>query len=91
MLDIKQILTVSLEHISEETEQKLKVEPDTDALGLSVYQKADFGYYINITDQIDCDRLPEDLRTFVLLTKDLKCDVLCLDCDAKIVPYLKTY
>lgn len=91
MLQIEQILTLSTAHIKESTAKKLDIEPDNDNLCLSVYKKANFGYYIIITDNIEYDLLPEELANLIRFTKDHNCNILCLDCDAKIVPYLPTY
>lgn len=91
MLDIQKMLTVSTSHICERTYNLLKVEPNENNLCLSVYEKADFGFYIPITNQIEMEHLPEDLKRLIQLTKDLNCDVLCLDCDAEIIRYLPTY
>ena len=34
---------------------------------------------------------PTDLRDVLLYARDLDCDILCLDSDGPVVPYLKTY
>ena len=95
MLEITKLLTISTAHVKESTMKLLDKEPNTDTLGLCVYNKADFGYYI-MTDKNTLQRIntqpdfPEELKTLIILAVDLNCSTLCLDCDCDILPYLPT-
>lgn len=92
-LDIAKILTLSTAHITPETATALDNEPNTNQFGLSVYAKADYGWFIYIGSTIDeaFDHLPEDLKACIAFTKEQDCEWLCLDADGEEVDELKTY
>lgn len=91
-LDITRCLTIATSHITEETDAKL-CEPNwCGTMGLSVYDKEDYGYWIWCDIDIETiARLPEDLRACIKLAKENNCDWLCLDCDGCEVDGLPTY
>lgn len=91
-LDITRCLTIATSHITEETDAKL-CEPNwCGTMGLSVYDKEDYGYWIWCDiDTETIARLPEDLRACIKLAKENNCDWLCLDCDGCEVDGLPTY
>lgn len=92
-LDIAKILTLSTAHIKSETATLLDNEPNTDALNLSVYDKAGYGWFIYIDSVIDdaFDHLPEDLKDCITFAKEQKCEWLCLDADGEEIEELKKY
>lgn len=96
-LEIQKILTISTAHIKESTAKRLDKDPDDNNLGLCVYNKADFGWFIylsTITSEIleqYKKTLPEDLYNCISLAISVGCDILCLDCDGEEVDYLTTY
>jgi hypothetical protein len=96
MLEIARMLTLSTGHITQETAQLLdeylrrrEVEYDGDIEqnfdGLSIYPRADYGWFIYISDAKDdvaeFSKLPADLQNVVEFTLDQDCNWLCLDCD----------
>ena len=56
-LDIAKILTLSTAHIKPETATMLDNEPNTDDLGLSVYNKAGYGWLCLDTDGEEIEEL----------------------------------
>lgn len=92
-LDIAKILTLSTAHIKPETATMLDNEPNTDNLGLSVYDKARYGWFIYIDSVIDdvLDHLPEDLKACIAFAKEQECEWLCLDADGEEIEELNTY
>lgn len=84
ILDITRCLTISLHHISDETYELLKTEPTTNKFGLSVYRKADFGFWVYVPDELEeyfdgGKNIPEDLWNCMLLAEEHFCNWLCLD------------
>ena len=63
MLDIQKTLTLSTAHISENTCEKLNMKNEINKMGLCVYKKGDFGYFIYILKEktYDNENIPEDL------------------------------
>lgn len=92
-LDIAKILTLSTAHIKPETTTMLDNEPNTDNLGLSVYDKAGYGWFIYIDSVIDdtFNHLPEDLKACIAFAKEQECEWLCLDADGEEIEELNTY
>ena len=94
-MEITKMLTMSTMHIKESTAELLNKEPETNTLGLCVYPKCDFGYYITIDEyavkQASEEEFPEDLSNLIIFAHDLDCKTLCLDCDAEVIPYLNKY
>ena len=84
-LDIAKILTLST--------AMLDTEPNTDYLGLSVYNKAGYGWFIYIDSVIDdaFDHLPEDLKACIVFAKEQECEWLCLDTDGEEIEELTIY
>ena len=95
MLEMQNLLTISTAHITEQTASLLDADPEQNCLGLCVYSKANYGWFImgiqNINQFTNCDELPEDLMNVILFAKDMNADILSIDCDGEILPYLKTY
>lgn len=89
-MDITKVLTISMAHITEETCEKLQAESEQNDMGLCVYDKAEYGYWIYI-GSLDEKNLPEDLRMCMELAQKNDCQWLCLDCDGEEVPELPTY
>lgn len=92
-LDIAKILTLSTAHIKPETATMLDNEPNTDDLGLSVYNKAGYGWFIYIDSVIDdaFDHLPQDLTACIAFAKKQECEWLCLDADGEEIEELNIY
>jgi len=95
MIQFEKLLTLSTAHICKETADKLDADPETNCLGLCVYNKAQYGWFIadiqHAPNVKGFDELPEDLHNLILFAKDLGVDILCLDCDGDELPYLETY
>ena len=95
MLDIQKILTVSTIHISENTSNLLNIESDQNTLGICVYKKAEFGWFIvideNTVSTAKDNKLPLDLANLILFAYDTSCKWLCIDCDGDEIPYLTKY
>ena len=92
-MDITRCLTISTAHISSDTARKLSIEPDTNMLGLSVYEKGEFGWWIYVGDNsanISKD-LPLDLMACISEAFTNNCQWLCLDCDGEEIDSLPTY
>lgn len=105
--EISKILTVSTGHIAQGTLELLEQEPEANNMGLSVYQKGEFGYFIYLPDPHDASAnrtspggrtqfgfdgaVPDDLQKILQYCQDLGCSVLCFDCDAERIPYLPWY
>ncbi len=93
-MDISRILTISTEHITEETSKLLAVEPDTNEIGLSVYQKADYGWFIHVPEyvrELEDTSCPADLYKCMFYAHENGCEWLCLDSDGETVDELKKY
>lgn len=95
---IDKVLTISSFHVSPDTSEKLDkldTEPAFPHIDLSVYPKADFGWWICIDPCIVKDdgtrRIPDDLMDCIRFAWKHDCTWLCFDCDGEIIPELKTY
>lgn len=95
MIEFEKLLTLSTAHICKETADKLDADPETNCLGLCVYSKANYGWFIYDIAQLpynkEFEELPEDLANVIRFAHDLGVNILCLDCDGEELPYLKTY
>ena len=94
--DIAKIITVSSAHITEDTAQMLDNEPNTDKLNISVYNKADYGWFIYIPEYLkervgQGTDLPEDLQRCLKTAIDNNCEWLCIDCDGPEIDGLEKY
>lgn len=91
--EIDRMLTLSTAHISPETVKKLRNNPETDELCMTVYPKAGFGWYVYFSGlpQSTIARLPEDLKVCITAAQNMDCAVLCFDCDASPLAYLPVY
>ena len=92
-MEISKMLTLSTAHITEGTAQLLQETPDTDVLGIPVYEKSEYGWFIYLSSIPDVifSHLPKDLQDILSLAKDVGCDVVCLDCDGPALSYLEVY
>lgn len=96
-MEITKMLTLSTAHITEKTAKRLERDPDDNNLGLCVYMKANYGFFIYITTDTKnklpehYNDLPEDLFKCITLAHELNCSVLCLDCDGEETSILNTY
>lgn len=92
--EITKMMTLSTAHIRYGTAQALDVEPDTNALGLSVYPKTcggeSVGWFIYLPDGMP-DGFPEDLADVIRYARKEGCHVLCLDADGPESPSLISY
>ena len=95
--DIAKILTISTAHITEETSDALNRDPHENNLGLSVYNKSDYGWFIYISEmekeslQREDTNMPADLKACFELAIKNDCEWLCLDCDGPEYDELPTY
>lgn len=93
-MDITKVLTISTAHITEETDRKLQDESEVNNMCISVYDKAEYGYWIYIDpyDRLMCnENIPADLLNCIELARQNDCRWLCLDCDGEEVSELTTY
>ena len=90
-LEISKMLTLSTAHITKDTNRLLANEPYADGIQLSVFTKADFGYFIYVNDNLENRNIPGDLKVCLELAKENGCKWLCLDCDGDTVEGLEEY
>ena len=92
-MDITLCLTISTGHISTNTARLLSIEPDTNILGLSVYEKGEYGWWIYVGDKLENipDNLPDDLMRCIHEAYAWNCQWLCLDCDGEEIPGVPIY
>lgn len=97
MLEITRILTISTAHIKPETAELLKTEAETNRLGLCIYNKHEFGWFIYLDP---CSRRAmntkiletmTDLTDCFNLAAEFDCEILCLDRDAQVTTHLPVY
>lgn len=87
-MEIYKMMVMSTGHISKTTANLLTEE----AVGIIVYQKAEYGWFIVVTDWKDSEEhIPEDLKECLSLAEKNDCDWLCLDCDGEIYSSLPVY
>lgn len=107
MIDIKKMLTVSSWHITEKTANLLNDVTIADLyntadIGLSVFRAADYGWIIFLPTATNVDdngntvygyakRVPNELQRLLQYTADMGCDILCIDGDGPIIPYLPVF
>lgn len=93
MLEISKVLTMSTAHISETTRNLLDAEPEANNMGLCVYEKSTYGWFIYVgKNNIEhAMNIPSDLQACIDLAQQNECDILCLDCDAETVDGLPEY
>lgn len=103
MTDIVKMITVSSAHIRPKTAALLDKESrrGNTGLGLAVYLKGSYGWYIylptkqTIEDEAayfgEKDKVPEELNNLLNYAADMGCEVLCIDADGTIVPYLAAF
>lgn len=89
-MDITKCLTISSAHITNNTALKLDIEPETNALGLSVYAKGEYGWWIYVGSKLENipNDLPDDLLQCVCEAFAYDCQWLCIDCDGEEVSVL---
>lgn len=91
-IETSKMLTLSTSHITEETANRLSKDPNDNNLGLCVYLKAGYGYYITVDDHaITEESLPDDLKRVIRFAAFMDCQTLCLDCDGSVCDFLPTY
>lgn len=93
--EIGSMLTLSTAHISERTADMLAREPDSDFMGLSVYDKSigdgeSYGWFIYLPERYNSG-IPDDLRRCLERARALGCGILCLDQDGPLDPDLSVY
>lgn len=92
MLEITKMMTISTAHITEETANRLNRDPNDNNLGICVYPKSEYGWYIPIDKElINVKGLPEDLVKVMKFAASMDCQTLCLDCDANICEELPIF
>lgn len=95
MLMIDKMLTLSLSHLTSATEKLLHNEPDTNSLGLTVYEMnaggENLGMFVYIKPKMTTEDMPRDLSNCIQLANDLDCTILCFDQEGPSIPYLAKY
>ena len=89
-MDISKMLTISMAHITEETDNELQHNPDKFE-ELFYYNEDWWGYMMQIPPHTTLEDIPEDLRMCIELARQNDCEWLQLDCDGEEVPELPTY
>lgn len=97
-LEISRMLTISTGHLRPATMEALDAEPETNRIGLIVYPKSDFGWFLYISDDnmavCQKDILEQDypdLAECIRYAKEQNCSVICFDCDASFLMNLTIY
>lgn len=98
---IKKMLELSATHIKSDTYRKLKLDPEINNLGLCVYPKSDYGFYIELDKNTIAiaknvvkwkkDYFPLELARLILFAESQNAEVLCLDRDGEILDFLAVY
>lgn len=101
MTDIVKMITVSSAHIRPETAMFLNRESGCGNTGLAIYLKGIYGWYIylptkrTIEDEVayfgEKGEIPKELNNLLNYAADMGCEVLCIDADGTVVPYLATF
>lgn len=87
-MEIYKMMVMSTGHISKETAELL----DRDNVGVVVYPKAEYGWFIVVSDWWDIEQtIPEDLKQCLAYAEKNGCDWLCLDYDAELYPDIPSY
>lgn len=94
--EIQKMLVLSTAHITPDTAKLLAQEPETDKLGLAVYEEKtcneSYGWFIGFSGiELDPDSIPADLLACINLAKDCECDMLCLDRDGLTTSHLEVF
>jgi hypothetical protein len=92
-LEISKMLTVSTEHITEDTTNFIDDESvDTETNQLIVYKEDEYGWFIYTGFDIEeVKSIPEDLKKLIKFAKGNDCDWLRIDRDGRLVNGLPTY
>jgi hypothetical protein len=92
---IQKIITLSTEHIKQETGEFLNEESSFQKEpSITVYKKDEFGWFVYITVPKlaeDNHKIPEDLDKCIQYAIKHECMVLCFDCDEPPVYGLPIY
>ena len=79
--EICSMITVSAAHITTETADMLDREDDENNLGLCVYPKSEYGWFVYVPDCTDFPNIPDDLRRLLAFAYVHNCGILCIDGD----------
>lgn len=90
------MLTLSTGHVSSDTAEMLRQEPELNCMGLAIYEKSceggeSYGWYIYLPPDITDHKIPCDLKRAMSRAASLGCQILCLDSDGYEDPSLQTY
>ena len=88
-MDISKMLTISMAHITEETDNELQHNPDK--FEELFYYETGSEYIIWAMPHSTLEDIPEDLKACLEFARQNDCQCLCLDCDGEEVPELPTY
>lgn len=88
-MDISKVLTISIAHITKETDSELQHNPDR--FEELFYYDTDWGYMIWIPPHTTLEDIPKDLRMCLEFAQQNDCEWLCLDCDRDEVSEVPTY
>ena len=88
-MDISKMLTISMAHITEETDNELQHNPDK--FEELLYYETGYGYFICAMPHSTLEDIPECLKRCVEFARQNDCEWLCLDWDGEEVPELPTY
>lgn len=87
-LEITKMLTISTGHVTAKTADLLDAEPFENNLGIPVYEKESYGWFVyidaNVMKTIEQPDFPADLAGCIRLAHENDCSVLCLDQDAEM-------
>lgn len=94
-MEITSMITLSTEHISEETVARFTEDRIT---GLTVYPKEDgsreYGWFIYFDKEVldeDQDDVPKDIKDIAKVVFDNNCQMVCVDVDGPVEYSLPIY
>lgn len=95
-MEISKVLTISTAHITEDTATKLRNSADINEMQLTVYEKAEYGWWIFISDDLDeffnnGENIPQELWECMRFAASCECNWLCLDCDGEELNELQKF
>lgn len=79
-MEFYKMMIISSGHVSKKTASLL----DEDNVGVIVYDKKNYGWFIVVSDWQDVELpIPDDLKQCLAYAENCGCDWLCLDCDGE--------
>lgn len=87
-MEIYKMMLMSTGHITKKTAELLT----NNEVGIVVYEKDEYGWFIVVSDwQDNVELIPDDLKDCLSFAEENECEWLCLDCDGKEYDSLPIY